>query len=100
MCGHYDYKCCCYKFSGTVRQWGAVSVSSCSDSHSMVIGNCTFTNNKCGGTGGAVSYNAVDSESITCSVLCIILTVSVTAGTYFVKEIDDDNLFIKKIVIQ
>ncbi len=38
---------------------GAISVSSSGSTHNLTITNCTFTNNKCGGSGGAVNYNGV-----------------------------------------
>ena len=44
---------------------GAISASSSLNNHSLTITNCTFTNNKCGGAGGAVSYNGVGVVNIT-----------------------------------
>lgn len=37
---------------------GALSESSSITNHSLTLTNCTFLNNKCGGVGGAVSFNS------------------------------------------
>ncbi|MBI2729288.1 MAG: choice-of-anchor D domain-containing protein, partial [Sphingobacteriales bacterium] len=45
-------------FNQQIGNGGAISASSSLNSHSLTITNCIFLNNKCGGAGGAVSYNS------------------------------------------
>jgi hypothetical protein len=45
-------------FQRQLGNGGAISASSGLANHSLTITNCIFTNNKCGGAGGAVSFNS------------------------------------------
>lgn len=45
-------------FNQQIGNGGAISQSSSLTNHSLTITNCVFTNNKCGGAGGAVSFNS------------------------------------------
>jgi len=46
-------------FRNQIGNGGAISASSSLNNHNLTITNCIFTNNKCGGAGGAVSYNSL-----------------------------------------
>ena len=52
-------------FRQQIGNGGAISASSSSVSHSLTITNCVFSNNACGGGGGAVSYNGIGTATIT-----------------------------------
>jgi hypothetical protein len=45
-------------FNQQIGNGGAISASSSLNNHSLTITNCVFLNNRCGGAGGAVSYNS------------------------------------------
>ncbi len=45
-------------FTQQIGNGGAISQSSSLNTHNLTITNCVFTNNKCGGAGGAVSFNS------------------------------------------
>ncbi|MGH2553955.1 MAG: hypothetical protein ACRDEB_09570, partial [Chitinophagaceae bacterium] len=45
-------------FNQQIGNGGAISQSSSLNIHTLVITNCVFTNNRCGGAGGAVSFNS------------------------------------------
>lgn len=51
-------------FQIQVGNGGALSVST-NAIHSLTVTNCTFTNNKCGGGGGAITYSGLGTASIT-----------------------------------
>lgn len=60
---------------------GAISQSSSSNIHSLTITNCSFSNNYCGGAGGAVSYNGLGSCTITNSTFSGNQTGPITGPT-------------------
>ncbi|HMK24792.1 MAG TPA: T9SS type A sorting domain-containing protein [Chitinophagaceae bacterium] len=45
-------------FRSQIGNGGAMSQSSSLNVHTLTITNCSFTNNKCGGAGGAISFNS------------------------------------------
>jgi hypothetical protein len=45
-------------FRSQIGNGGAMSQSSSLTVHTLTITNCSFTNNKCGGAGGAISFNS------------------------------------------
>jgi hypothetical protein len=45
-------------FTKQIGNGGAISQSSSLNTHTLTITNCVFTDNKCGGAGGAVSFNS------------------------------------------
>ena len=52
-------------FNRQVGNGGALSQSSANANHTLTVTNCIFTNNKCGGNGGAVSYIGLGIATIT-----------------------------------
>jgi len=68
-------------FRFQVGNGGAISQSSSLNNHSLTITNCIFTNNKCGGAGGAVSYNGLGIATITGCTFSGNQTGAVGAGT-------------------
>ncbi len=52
-------------FRNQIGNGGAVSDSDDDAVHSLTITDCIFDNNRCGGTGGAVSYNGLGAVNIT-----------------------------------
>ncbi|MES2647629.1 MAG: T9SS type A sorting domain-containing protein [Bacteroidota bacterium] len=45
-------------FDQQIGNGGAISQSSSLNTHYLAVTNCVFTNNKCGGAGGAISFNS------------------------------------------
>jgi len=45
-------------FDSQIGNGGAISQSSSLNAHTLTITNCIFTNNRCGGAGGALSFNS------------------------------------------